>query len=127
MERFIRVAIVFAITSLVGLLAILIANGDLTWGTVAMIVFVALVFGLIAGTWAVVHGHFDRGVEVGLTIGIVSMVVIACCIMLYAGHEVKQALASVFGNGAAWWLIAPVAGTVAITVVFGLHREVQRR
>ena len=127
MERIIRIGVVFAITTLVGLLAIVIANGDLTWGTIAMVLLVTFVFGFTAGTWAVVHGQFDHGVAVGLTVGIVTAAIGAFFILLYAGHEVKQALGSVFGNGAAWWLIAPIAGTAAIVLLFGLHRTGRRR
>lgn len=127
MERIIRVATLFAITTLVGLMAIIIANGDLTWATAGLVLVIALALGALMGIWAVVHGSFEQAVEISLTVGIFVALIVAFAIMVVAGSDIKSAFVDMFGNGAAWWLVSPIAGTLAITLLFGLHRESRRR
>ncbi|MCB9819852.1 hypothetical protein H6796_00880 [Candidatus Nomurabacteria bacterium] len=127
MERIIRVATVLGITTLVGLMSIIIANGDLTWTTVGLVVVIALSIGFATGVWAVVHGRFEPNVEIGLTLGILVTAGIAAMILILAGSEVKALLGDLFARGSAWWLIAPVMGTAAIVLLFGLHRSGRRR
>ena len=127
MERIIRVFAVFGITTLVGLMSIVIANGDLTWATAGLVAVVVLGLGFAAGVWAVVHGRFDPAVEVGLTLGILVVAGIAATILLLAGSGIKALLGDLFARGSAWWLIAPVMGTAAIVLLFGLHRSGRRR
>lgn len=127
MERIIRILAVFGITTLVGLLSIIIADGKLTWATAGLVLLVALTFGFAAGVWAVVHGRFDSATEVGLTVGIVVVAAVAATVLLYAGSEIKALVTELFGHGAAWWLASPILGTLAITFIFGLHRDVRSR
>jgi len=127
MERIISVATVFAITTLVGLLAIIIANGDLTWATAGLVLVIALTLGALMGIWAVVHGQFEPAVEISLTVGIFVAMIGAFAIMTVSGSDIKSAFVDMFGNGAAWWLVSPLLGTAAITLLFGLHRNARRR
>lgn len=127
MERIIRVATVFTITTLVGLSAIIIANGDLTWATAGLVLVIALTLGALMGIWAVVHGQFEQAVEISLTVGIFVAMIGAFAILMVAGSDIKSAFGDMFGDGAAWWLVSPLAGTVAITIMFGLHRNARRR
>lgn len=127
MERIIRVATVFAITTLIGLVAIIIANGDLTWATAGLVLVIALTLGALMGIWAVVHGQFEQAVEIALTAGIFVAMISAFAIVMASGSNIKSAFVDMFGNGAAWWLVSPVVGTVVITVLFGLHRSTGRR
>ncbi|HEY0965606.1 MAG TPA: hypothetical protein VGE13_03950 [Candidatus Saccharimonadales bacterium] len=123
MERIIRVATVFAINTIVSILAIVIANGELTWATAGLVLVVALVLGALVGIWAVVHGQFETAVEVGLTIGIFVALIAAFVIAMIAGSDIKKALGDLFEESSAWWLVSPLGGTAAIVFLFGLHRE----
>lgn len=127
MERIIRVATVFAITTLIGLLSIIIANGDLTWATAGLVLVIGLALGALMGIWSVVHGQFEQIVEITLTTGIFLATIAAFAIVMVAGSAIKSAFVDMFGNGAAWWLLAPLLGTAAIVFLFGLHRDVRRR
>ena len=127
MERIIRVATVFAITTLVGLMSIIIANGDLTWATVGLMVIVALIIGLGFGVWTIVHHQFPTMAEIGITVGIVCGIIGVFVLAGIAGKEIYSNLKDVVGAGSAWWLLSPIAGTVAITLTFGLHSKRGRR
>ncbi len=123
MERIFRVGAVLTITILTCLLTIIIANGELTWATAGLVLMIALIIGLAVGTWTVVHNQFPQTAEVGITIGIVVGVIVMFILLLMGGSEIKQACKDLFGDGSAWWLLAPAAGTTAIVLLFGMHKE----
>lgn len=123
MERIIRVGVVLTIVTLTSLLAIVIANGELTWATAGLVLVIALVLGLIVGTWTVVHTQFPQAAEVGITIGIVVGVIIVFVVLLMGGTDIRQAFEDLFEDGSAWWLAAPAVGTAAIVAYFGLHKK----
>lgn len=122
MERIIRVGVVFTIVTLACILAIITANGELTWATAGLVAVIVLIIGLAVGVWTIVHGHFSPSTEVGLTIGILVGLVLVFLLLLMGGSEIEKAFKEAFGDASAWWLVWPVAATVALTVLLDLHR-----
>lgn len=123
MERIIRIAVAFGIMTITSIVAILLASGELTWKTTGLVIFLVAIAGFIAGVWAVVHGRFDRQVEIGLTLGIATVAIIGVVILLFAGASVREGIAALFRDNSPWWLLPPAVGTVIMTFVFGLHRR----
>lgn len=119
MDAIVRIAVLFAITTVTVVAAILLAAGELNWKTAGLVVFLAICAGAAAGIWAVVHGQFSNSVEVGLTAGIIVLGVT----LLYAGGAVRDMFATLLSDNSPWWLAAPIGGTAAITLTFGLHRR----
>lgn len=123
MERIMRLAVLYVIIVVTCGLAIVVSNGDLSWGLL-WLVGLMLVLGFIGyGVWAVVHGQFESNVEYGLTAGILAGMVLAATILLMAGHEIKSAFSGLFQHGGGWWFVVAAAGTAVTSIVFGLHRR----
>ena len=126
MERIIRIGVTFLIMLAVGFLSIFIAEGDLSASSIGLVGLVVLTAGLGAGVWAIVHGRFETKVEIALTVGILFAMIIGAMVLLYVGSEIKTILVEMFTERSAWWLVAPVLGTTALTFLLGLH-ETRRR
>lgn len=123
MERIIRVGVVLTIVTLTSLLAIIIANGELSWATAGLVLLIALMVGLVLGVWAVVHNQFQRTAEILITSGIVVGFIIVVVLLLMAGSDIKEACEDMIQVGSAWWLLAPSGGTALISAYFGLHKK----
>lgn len=123
MERFIRVGVTLIIVTIACILAIITANGKITWATAGLVAIIVLTAGLAAGVWAVVHGHFSSNIEIGLTIGIIVGIIVGGWLLLVGGTEIKRAFENVFADVSAWWLIWPVAATAALSFLLDLHRN----
>lgn len=117
MERITQSVIVFTVCILIGLLSIMIANGELTWTTASLVLAILLIGGFVAGVWTVVRGHFPTSVEIGLTVSIVALAVIFAVLMTIAGTDIRDALGDTFNDGSAWWPAAPLIGGVCLSVL----------
>lgn len=117
MERITQSIIVFTVCILIGLLSIIIANGELTWTTASLALAVMLIGSFVAGVWTIVRGHFSTSVEIGLTVAIVTLAVIFTGLMTIAGTDIRDALGDTFNDGSAWWPAAPLIGALYLSVL----------
>lgn len=117
MERITRVSGLFTTAFFIGLLSIVIANGELTWATGKLVLAIVLAAGFIAGVWAVVHGHFATPIEIGLTIGIVVIGIVVVGLAMVAGHDILNTFKKAFSDGSAWWLVVPIVGMVPLALI----------
>lgn len=123
MERIIRIGTVFVIVTLACLLAIITADGNLTWGTGGLVLLILFIIGMIVGVWTVVHGSFPTPVEIGLTVGIVILGLLIMILAAMAGAEMLAALTNLVTSATVLWLLWPVVATVALCLLLGLHKK----
>jgi hypothetical protein len=123
MEHITRIGMLFGVITLTSLFAIILANGELMWATIGLMLLFVLIVALGVGLWTLIHNTFPAPVEIGLTIAIIAALIAVLMVVALAGREIFDALAGVVGNHTAWWLIAPLIGTAAIRMIFGVGRR----
>lgn len=126
MERIMKIGTVFIIVTLACLLAIITADGNLTWGTGGLVLLILFIIGLVVGVWTVVHGSFTTPVEIGLTIGIVILGLLILALAAMAGREMLDALEDLVTSATVLWLVWPLVATGVLSMVLGLHKRPRR-
>lgn len=123
MDRIIRIGIVFVVTTVTCLVAIVVAEGDLSWATAKLAGLTLLGVILLLGIWAVVHFNFSTLMEIGLTVAIFAGLVLGAYLLPSAMGGFRDLVDENFASKAGWWLIAPVLGTTAIALILNLHKR----
>jgi len=127
MERIIKIGSTFGIVTLACILAILTADGKLTWGTAGLVLSIFLVIGFVVSVWTIVDNKFTKKVSIGLTIGIVLMFFGIVTLAALAGAEIKETVKDLCKDATLMWLIWPIVGTTCLTFLLGLHKKPHRR
>lgn len=126
MERIMKIGTLFIIVTLACLMAIITADGTLSWETIGLALLIILVAAFAFAVWTVVHNTFDKLVEIGLTVGIVILGLMIFVLAAMVGAEIKDMVVDAVSGATVLWLVWPLVGTIAITLVFGLHLKPRR-